>query len=158
MFDIGFSEFLVIGLVALVVIGPERLPKVARTLGVLISRAQRYVSTVKADINREIEASEFADVKKELTSSVESLNQDLHQFDQNLQTYATEVNTAVNSVASEAQAITSTANGLAAGTSAVTADTSASTEAPAADMNAASEAVAASTPSPQDPSPGTKLS
>src|SRR5919205_464992 len=59
MFDIGFSELLVIGLVALIVIGPERLPRVARTLGHLAGRLQRYVSDVKADINREIELDEL---------------------------------------------------------------------------------------------------
>ena len=51
MFDIGFSELIVIGIVALVVIGPERLPKVARTAGLLLGRLQRYVNDVKADIN-----------------------------------------------------------------------------------------------------------
>jgi sec-independent protein translocase protein TatB len=59
MFDIGFSELVVIGLVALIVIGPERLPRVARTVGHLLGRLQRYVSDVKADINREIEIEEL---------------------------------------------------------------------------------------------------
>ena len=56
MFDIGFSEIVVIGVVALIVIGPERLPKVARTLGHMFGRLQRYVNEVKADINREMES------------------------------------------------------------------------------------------------------
>jgi sec-independent protein translocase protein TatB len=59
MFDIGFSELLLIGLVALVVLGPERLPKVARTLGHLLGRAQRYVSEVKSEINREVALDEL---------------------------------------------------------------------------------------------------
>ena len=59
MFDIGFSELMVIALVALIVIGPERLPRVARTLGHLAGRLQRYVSDVKADINREVELDEL---------------------------------------------------------------------------------------------------
>ena len=59
MFDIGFSELVVIGLVALIVIGPERLPRVARTVGLLFARLQRYVNDVKADINREIELDEL---------------------------------------------------------------------------------------------------
>ena len=59
MFDIGFSELMVIGLVALIVIGPERLPRVARTIGHLAGRLQRYVSDVKADINREVELDEL---------------------------------------------------------------------------------------------------
>jgi len=63
MFDIGFSEMLVIGLVALIVIGPERLPRVARTLGHLAGRLQRYVADVKADINREVELDELRKMK-----------------------------------------------------------------------------------------------
>ena len=59
MFDIGFSELLVIGIVALIVIGPEKLPRVARTIGHLAGRLQRYVADVKADINREIELDEL---------------------------------------------------------------------------------------------------
>jgi sec-independent protein translocase protein TatB len=67
MLDIGFGELMVIGIVALVVLGPERLPRVARTAGHLLGRFQRYVAEVKADINREIE---LADLKK-LQTSVE---------------------------------------------------------------------------------------
>ena len=63
MFDIGFSELVVIGLVALIVIGPERLPRVARTLGHLMGRLQRYVADVKADINREVELDELRKMK-----------------------------------------------------------------------------------------------
>lgn len=59
MFDLGFTELMVIALVALVVIGPERLPRMARTLGHLAGRMQRYVSDVKADINREVELDEL---------------------------------------------------------------------------------------------------
>ena len=59
MFDIGFSEFMLIAVVALIVIGPERLPKVARTLGHLFGRMQRYVNDVKADIGREMELDEL---------------------------------------------------------------------------------------------------
>jgi|SRR5687768_14384017 len=59
MFDIGFTELMVIGVVALIVIGPEKLPRVARTVGHLAGRLQRYVADVKADINREIELEEL---------------------------------------------------------------------------------------------------
>ena len=59
MFDIGFTELLVIGVVALIVIGPEKLPRMARTAGHLAGRLQRYVADVKADINREIELDEL---------------------------------------------------------------------------------------------------
>jgi sec-independent protein translocase protein TatB len=59
VFDIGFTELLVIGVVALIVIGPEKLPRMARTVGHLAGRLQRYVADVKADINREIELDEL---------------------------------------------------------------------------------------------------
>lgn len=69
MFDIGFSELLVIGVVALVVIGPEKLPRMARTLGHLAGRLQRYVADVKADINREIELDELRKMRDSMQKS-----------------------------------------------------------------------------------------
>ncbi len=77
MFDIGFSELLVIGIVALVVIGPERLPKVARTLGHLFGRLQRYVSQVKTDIHREMELAELGKVKTEFESAARSFQSEV---------------------------------------------------------------------------------
>jgi len=73
VFDIGFSEFFVIGMVALLVIGPERLPKVARTAGHLFGRMQRYVADVKADLNREMDASELRDIKNTVTEAANSM-------------------------------------------------------------------------------------
>ena len=85
MFDVGFSEIAVIAVVALIVIGPERLPKAARTMGLLFGRLQRYVSDVKADINREMELDELRKLQKqvqgaaqEFKTSVESAAQDVH--------------------------------------------------------------------------------
>jgi len=72
MFDIGVSELFVIGVVALVVIGPEKLPRVARTIGHLTGRLQRYVNDVKADINREIELDELRRFKQEVEKSAQS--------------------------------------------------------------------------------------
>ena len=74
MFDIGFSELLVIGIIALVVIGPEKLPRMARTVGVLAGRLQRYVADVKADINREIELDELRKMR-------DSMQQAASQFE-----------------------------------------------------------------------------
>ena len=59
MFDLGLSKLAVIGVVALIVIGPERLPKVARTVGTLLGRAQRYLADVKAEVNREMQIDEL---------------------------------------------------------------------------------------------------
>jgi sec-independent protein translocase protein TatB len=75
MLDIGFSELVVIGVVALIVIGPERLPRVARTAGHLLGRFQRYVADVKADINREMELSDL----KKLQTSVEDAARSIQQ-------------------------------------------------------------------------------
>ncbi|SRR5258707_15163944 len=73
MFDIGFSELMLIAVIALVVIGPERLPRVARTLGHLAGRLQRYVSDVKADINREIELDELRKMRDSMQQAASSL-------------------------------------------------------------------------------------
>jgi sec-independent protein translocase protein TatB len=69
MFDVGFSEMIVIAIVALVVIGPERLPKVARTAGHLLGRLQRYVNDVKADISREMQLDELKKLQAEMQDS-----------------------------------------------------------------------------------------
>jgi sec-independent protein translocase protein TatB len=79
MFDIAFTELMIIGLIALIVIGPEKLPRMARTVGNLAGRLQRYVADVKADINREIELDELRKMRDsmqqaatEFQSSVQS--------------------------------------------------------------------------------------
>jgi len=79
MFDIAFSELILIALVALVVIGPEKLPGLARTAGHLLGRLQRYVSDVKTDINREIQLEELKKMQQEVTESARSLEADLKQ-------------------------------------------------------------------------------
>lgn len=70
MFDIGFSELFVIGVVALLVLGPERLPRVARTAGHLLGRLQRYVSDVKADISREMQLEELRKLQAQVEQQV----------------------------------------------------------------------------------------
>lgn len=62
MFDVGFFELLVIGIVALLVVGPERLPKVARTAGLWLGRGRRFIGSVKDDIDREIKADELRQI------------------------------------------------------------------------------------------------
>lgn len=73
MFDISFGEILIVAIVALVVIGPEKLPKVARTLGLLAGRMQRYVSAVKGDIERELKADELRQIQRDLTHQVSAV-------------------------------------------------------------------------------------
>ena len=78
MFDIGFSELMVIALVALIVIGPERLPRAARNLGRVIGRMQRYVADVKADVAREIELEELRKFKSEMEETARSFERNVH--------------------------------------------------------------------------------
>jgi sec-independent protein translocase protein TatB len=72
MIDLGISKLALIGVVALVVIGPEKLPKVARTVGALLGKAQRYVADVKAEVNRSMELEEL----KKMKASVENAARD----------------------------------------------------------------------------------
>ncbi len=96
MFDIGFSELMVIAVIALVVIGPERLPKVARTLGHLAGRLQRYVSDVKADINREIELDELRKMR-------DSMQQAASSFESSVKSGMAAAENEVNQMTAEAQ-------------------------------------------------------
>jgi sec-independent protein translocase protein TatB len=127
MFDIGFSEILVVGVVALIVIGPERLPKVARTLGHMFGRLQRYVNEVKADINREMELDELRKLQSEVQSAARSIEQSVTKA-------AHDVESGVRSVEAELNA--------AAGTTLPAAPAEASSALPAAPVPAVSDAVA----------------
>ncbi len=75
MFDVGFFELLLVGLVALLVFGPERLPSLARTAGLWIGRARRFLGTVKADIEQELKAEELKRIIRE-----QQLNNPLHDL------------------------------------------------------------------------------
>jgi sec-independent protein translocase protein TatB len=105
MFDIGFSELLVIGLVALIVIGPEKLPRVARTLGHLAGRLQRYVADVKADINREIELDELRKMRDEMQKAASDIETSVHsevaKTQAELDKTAEELNKSVQAVAQD---------------------------------------------------------
>lgn len=79
MFDFSFGELALIGTVALVVLGPERLPKVARTVGEWVGKAQRYVSQVKSDINREIELTELKKLQEEARKAAQSVQSSFNE-------------------------------------------------------------------------------
>ena len=78
MFDIGFSELVIISLIALIAIGPKRLPQVARTLGHFAGRLQRYVADVKADINREVEMEELKKMRESVEQAATSFETSVH--------------------------------------------------------------------------------
>ena len=96
MFDIGFSELMVIAVVALIVIGPERLPKVARTLGHLFGRMQRYVNDVKTDISREMELDELKKLQTTIQDAArgfeDSVTREVNTAETELQKIAQEAN------------------------------------------------------------------
>lgn len=79
MFDLGLSKLAVIGVVALIVIGPERLPKVARTVGTLLGRAQRYLADVKAEVNREMQMDEMRAAHEHVKSAASSFESSVHR-------------------------------------------------------------------------------
>ena len=79
MFDVAFSELIVIAIVALIVIGPERLPKVARTLGALVGRMQRYVGHVKADIERQMQFEDLQKLQQEIKQGANTLQSGVQQ-------------------------------------------------------------------------------
>jgi len=72
VFDIAFSELVVIAIVALIVIGPEKLPKVARTLGALAGRMQRYMAQIKEEVNREDRFAELQKLQEEIKAAANS--------------------------------------------------------------------------------------
>ena len=77
MLDLGLSKLALIGVVALIVIGPEKLPKVARMAGTLYGRAQRYLNEVKSEVSREIELDELKNLHKEVQEAAHSIRSDV---------------------------------------------------------------------------------
>lgn len=78
MIDLGLTKIALIGAVALIVIGPEKLPKVARMAGTLYGRAQRYLNEVKSEVSREIELEELKNLQKDVQDAAHSFTQDVH--------------------------------------------------------------------------------
>ena len=98
MFDFGFSELIVIGVVMLVVVGPERLPKVARTAGHLLGRVQRYVSDVKSDIQREMQL-------EELKKLQEQVKQQAHELESSVRSNAASLESQMSQTAEEVRSM-----------------------------------------------------
>jgi len=116
MLDIGFSELMLIGVVALVVLGPERLPRVARTAGHLLGRFQRYVSDVKSDINREIELAELKKIQTSVEDAARSIENtvksEFKQAEEELRSVETEVNRAGDELRKTQAELTETVNSM----------------------------------------------
>ncbi|HEX7685734.1 MAG TPA: Sec-independent protein translocase protein TatB [Trinickia sp.] len=123
MLDLGLTKMALIGVVALVVLGPERLPRVARTAGALFGRAQRYINDVKAEVTREIELDELRRMKTEFESAARNVENTIHD---NLRKHETELNDAFRSGSSVSPSI---AGGAAAEDAAADSGTSADSSA-----------------------------
>ena len=106
MFDIGFSEIVVVAVVALIVIGPERLPKAARTLGHLFGRMQRYVNDVKADINREIELDELRKLQRDVQTAAADLKSSVESVGRDVESEFKEAERSLNATATDAVSTT----------------------------------------------------
>ena len=130
MFDMGFTELALIGIVALVVIGPERLPGVARTAGKYFGRLKRFMTTIKADVEQELRADELrsilADQQKELNTLKDSISGAGKEFEK-------EVNAVSEAGESLAQSLDETPAQSEAETTPESADNSATEIAPAPD-------------------------
>ncbi len=146
MFDVSFSELVVIGLVALIVIGPERLPKVARTAGILLGRLQRYVNDVKADINREIQIEELKKMQDNVATQVREMEQSVNA---QLKTVETELNESIAAGIEEKAAAAVPASGQAEATPIAAATTVPAPAENAAAVPATPTAPAASPEKPQ---------
>ena len=102
MFDIGFSEIVVIAVVALVVLGPEKLPKTARTLGHLFGRLQRYVNDVKSDIKRELELDELRKLQQNVQTAAKEIEDSMASATQDVKAHARDVEAALSATSGSA--------------------------------------------------------
>lgn len=104
MFDFSFSELMVVLVVALIVIGPERLPKVARTLGHLYGRAQRYVNGVKADIARDMAMEEYRQLQQKVQAEAQALEQSVKNAAQTVDQHMQQIGADANRQLQQTQA------------------------------------------------------
>lgn len=111
MFDIGITEIMVIAVVALIVLGPEKLPKTARTLGHLFGRLQRYVADVKADISRELALEELKKLQTEVRTAATDLEASMSSAAEEVQSKVRAVASELNAAAGEVTVETSGAAG-----------------------------------------------
>ena len=89
MFDFGFSEILLVGVIALIILGPERLPKVARWAGQMLGKIRNFVSSVKTDISSQVDFQEWQDLsnnlRRDMEDSIHSLEQKVSELRSNLE-------------------------------------------------------------------------
>jgi len=103
MFDVGFFELLLIGIVALLVVGPERLPKVARTAGMWLGRGRRFIRNVKDDIDREVKADELRQIldKQKQSNPLHEVIEDTKQGLESIRSETESIGSSVKSAVSD---------------------------------------------------------
>ena len=101
MFDMGFTEMMRIGIVALVVIGPERLPGVARTAGKYVGRLKRFMTTVKADVEQELRADELRQILSQQQKELDSLKDTISEAGMDIEKEANVVDAVSDSAKTE---------------------------------------------------------
>ncbi|HHL19654.1 MAG TPA: twin-arginine translocase subunit TatB [Thiothrix sp.] len=110
MFDSGFLELLVVMLIALIVVGPERLPGIARKVGEMVGKARAFVATTKADIEKEIEASEMKDMLSQQKEQIDELRNMMASTKQSLNESTETLKNSVTDVVVEAKSDPSTSS------------------------------------------------
>ena len=132
MFDMGFTEMMLIGIVALIVIGPERLPGVARTAGKYFGRLKRFVTSVKADVEQELRADELREILAKQQRELDSLRDTISDAGRELENETGAIGKAGEALAQSVD------------------DAAAAVEGPADDSAAAGEPQAAAAPGDDD--------
>ena len=109
MFDLSFSEILIVGVAALVVLGPEKLPEVARTAGRLLARAQSYLTQVKGEIERETQLSEIKRIREEISSSAADLKKSFTEIESGVKAETDAIRETVSTVKESVDSVTKSA-------------------------------------------------
>ena len=149
MFDVSFSELMLIGVIALIVIGPERLPKVARTVGHLVGRAQRYVNEVKSDIQKEMDLKEIGDIKNQMEDAARSVQSSMTSSMDELKTAVNQPTQAIKDSLDEARQALDPLSPVQDAETSADADTPAEAAPDPVPPVAETAAAAASTPTPE---------
>ena len=101
MFDMGFTEMMLIGIVALIVIGPERLPSVARTVGKYFGRLKRFMTTVRADVEQELRADELREILAQQQQQLNSLKDTINDTGREIDKEASAIDQEANTIAQD---------------------------------------------------------
>ena len=113
MFDLGFTEMMLIGIVALIVIGPERLPGVARTAGKYFGRLKRFMTTVKADVEQELRADELREILSKQQQELNSLKNTINEAGKEIEQEAAALNEAGEEMAHDLESSTDSSSSTA---------------------------------------------